>query len=71
MLSQNSSDHVKELMMTINMARMNPVYFSNNVLEVLRDRMHFDLKYNSFSRGLVPTTEGIKCVDSLIELICK
>jgi len=29
----DSNDQSIELMMTINMARMNPIYFSNNVLE--------------------------------------
>jgi hypothetical protein len=55
--------------MTINMARMNPIYFSNNVLELVRDRMHYDRSYNSFSNGMMPTHEGLECVDSLISMI--
>jgi hypothetical protein len=67
----DSGDQSVELMMTINMARMNPVLFSNNVLEQVRSRMHQDRYYNSFSNGLIPTQEGIECVDSLISYICK
>lgn len=70
-MPDEAPDHVKELFMTINMARMNPVYFSNNVLEAVRDRMHHDLHYNSFSLGFVPTQEGVDCVDSLIQLLSK
>ena len=67
----DSNDQSVEFMMTINIARMNPVYFSNNVLEQVRQRMHFDKHYNSFSSGLQPTNEGQECVDSLISMICK
>ena len=67
----DSGDQAVEFMMTINMARMNPIYFSNNVLEQVRQRMHYDRQYNSFSSGMVPTIEGISCVDSLINMICK
>lgn len=43
------SDYVKEFIMTLNLARVHPVFFSNNVLEPLRNRVHHDLHYNSCS----------------------
>lgn len=62
----DTMDQTVELMMTINMARMNPILFSNNVLEQVRKRMHKDGYFNSFSNGMVSTKEGTECVDSLI-----
>jgi hypothetical protein len=50
---------MKELFMTLNIARHVPVYFSNNVLEALRDRLHSDKFYNSPSQGIMPTVEGV------------
>jgi hypothetical protein len=47
------------------------VYFSNNVLESMRDRFHTDKFYNSYASGMVPTEEGVQAVDSLISYICK
>ena len=57
--------------MTLNIARVHPKYFSNNVLESVRDRIHQDKFYNSFSCGMVQTVEGIKAIDSLLDFICK
>ena len=53
-------------MITLNIARAYPVYFSNNVLETVRGRLHADKAYNSFSLGMVPTHEGVAAIDSLI-----
>ncbi len=46
------SDQSKEIFMTLNIARDHPIYFSNNVLEAVRDRIHSDKFYNSFSSGM-------------------
>lgn len=58
-------------MMTLNIARANPIYFSNNVLEAIRDRIHSDKLYYTFSNAVIPTEEGIHAIDTLIEYICK
>ena len=52
--------------MTLNMARADPIFFSNNVIETVRDRLHIDNTYFSFSETYVPTEEGVYAVDSLI-----
>lgn len=57
--------------MTLNIARSNPIFFSNNVLEAVRDRIHADKHYYSFSDIMFPTEEGIHAVDSMIDYICK
>ena len=57
--------------MTMNIARANPIYFSNNILESVRARFHADKFYNSFSLGVVQTEEGIDCVDELVNWITK
>jgi hypothetical protein len=71
MVPTNISDFMKEFMMTINLAREDPIFFSNNVLEPIRNRVHFDQNLNSFSVGLRQTYEGFNSVDSLIKLLCK
>lgn len=58
-------------MITLNLARVNPIYFSNNVLECVRDRIHVDKFYNSFSLGLIRTVEGIAAFDSLLTFMSK
>jgi len=65
------SDYVKEFIMTLNLARVHPILFSNNVLEPLRNRVHHTLHYNSCSVGLKPVDEGFTAVDSLIQQLCK
>jgi hypothetical protein len=52
--------------MTLNLARADPIFFSNNVIEPLRNRIHHDSLFNSISRGLVPTSEGVASADTLI-----
>eukprot|EP00347_Sterkiella_histriomuscorum_P005825 403355127 len=51
--------------------RANPIYFSNNVIEVIRGRMHADKMYYSFSLGMVQTIEGAEAVDSLTDFLSK
>jgi len=58
-------------MITLNIARHAPIYFSNNVLEPVRNRFHADGMYNSFSLGVVPTYEGVHALDSLLEFMSK
>mmetsp|Transcript_16193 Transcript_16193/g.11692 ORF Transcript_16193/g.11692 Transcript_16193/m.11692 type:complete len:92 (+) Transcript_16193:124-399(+) len=62
---------MKELFMTLNLARVDPVFFSNNVLESLRDRVHVDKFYNSPSTGMNLTVEGLEAMDSCIMYTCK
>eukprot|EP00350_Pseudokeronopsis_sp_OXSARD2_P001208 CAMPEP_0170560930 /NCGR_PEP_ID=MMETSP0211-20121228/51824_1 /TAXON_ID=311385 /ORGANISM="Pseudokeronopsis sp., Strain OXSARD2" /LENGTH=63 /DNA_ID=CAMNT_0010875801 /DNA_START=373 /DNA_END=564 /DNA_ORIENTATION=+ len=62
---------MKELFMTLNLARVEPVYFSNNVLESLRDRIHADNFYHSPSTGMNLTIEGMRAMDSCIHFVCK
>ena len=57
--------------MTLNIARMDPIFFSNNVLEQTRNRVHYDQNFNSYSIGLKPTLEGFSGIDSLIEMLSK
>lgn len=62
----NLSEIAKESFMTLNIARSNPIYFSNNVLEAIRDRLHSDKLYFSCSIGLLGTVEGVNAIDTLI-----
>lgn len=55
--------------MSLNIARDSPIFFSNNVLEAIRDRIHTDFYYYSFSVGLSPTVEGIYGMDSLMKFL--
>jgi hypothetical protein len=57
--------------MTLNIARDHPIFFSNNVLESVRDRIHIDKFYNSFSCGMIKTEDGIAAIDSLLDYIVK
>ena len=68
---ENIPDQAKEMFITLNIARVHPIYFSNNVLESVRGRIHADKFYNSFSCGMIPTLEGVTALDSLIEYISK
>ncbi|CDW87003.1 UNKNOWN [Stylonychia lemnae] len=68
---EHLKDQVKEIMITLNIARAGAVYFSNNALETIRSQMHKDKFYNSFSLGMVKTEEGQEAVDSLINWITK
>lgn len=65
------ADQMQELFMTINLVRVMPVYFSNNVLENLRDRIHIDKFYNSPSTGMNLTIEGIPGMDDCIDYVCR
>lgn len=47
------------MMMTLNIAKANPIYFANNVLEPIRNRIHSDGFYHSFSIGMIKTNEGV------------
>lgn len=58
-------------MICLNLARDHPKWFSNNVLESVRDRLHVDKAYNSFSCGMVKTIEGMGAMDSLLDYIYK
>lgn len=60
---------MKELFMTLNIARASPIYFSNNVLESLRDRIHGDKFYNSPSTGMNLTMEGLVAIDDCMDYI--
>lgn len=60
---------MKELFMTLNIARASPTYFANNVLECLRDRIHSDKFYNSPSTGMTITMEGITGMDDCIDYV--
>ena len=59
------------MMMTLNIARAAPIYFSNNVVEPVRGRMHKDKMYHSFSLGMIQTLEGVGAVDSLADYLSK
>lgn len=70
-IPENAADQVKEIMITLNIARHAPIYFSNNVLEPVRNRFHADGMYNSFSLGIRSTFEGVSSLDTLLAQVSK
>jgi len=59
-------------MMTLNIGRDHPIYFSNNVLEAIRDRIF--ILTNSITPShleWLKPEDGIKAIDSLLDYIVK
>jgi hypothetical protein len=53
--NKKQSDEAKEMFYALNLMRVDPIWFSNNVLEAVRDRYHPDYNYWSFAGHYIAT----------------